>query len=144
MPGDAIPQAERAAVDQAGVAYPNSDLRGIRVTSASIVGPGTPRSADAGRCGLYGRTVLVGLDFPDAPFHSASLSQGAVYVARIAPPHRAAFWQFWESNTRARHGRHKTCRPGQLLPPKDRKTSLHWRSATARRSVLPARPVVDP
>ncbi len=90
----ALAQARRAAIQQAHLTYPGRDLRGAYTTSASIVTLGTPRSADAQQCGLLDRTVLVGLHLP-APDHSASMSQGAVYVSRVHPPDRAARYQVW-------------------------------------------------
>lgn len=91
---DALDQARRAAVAQAGLAYRGRDLRGTYATAAQVVTKGSQFSADAQRCGLLGRTVLVRLRLP-APSGSASLSQGAVYVSRIQPPGRPAAYQLW-------------------------------------------------
>jgi hypothetical protein len=91
---DALAQARRAALRQAPVAYPNRDLRGTYTTGANLVTRGSERSTDAQRCGLIGRTILVGLHLP-APFNSASLSEGAVYVSRVHLPDRAPFFELW-------------------------------------------------
>ncbi|HEX4344101.1 MAG TPA: hypothetical protein VHZ31_00925 [Solirubrobacteraceae bacterium] len=90
----ALAEARRAAVTQARLAYPRRDLRGTASTGAQLVTQGSARSVDARRCGLLGRTVLVTLHLP-APSHSASLSEGAVYVSRIEPPGRPAYLQLW-------------------------------------------------
>jgi hypothetical protein len=52
------------------------------------------RSAEAGQCGLYGRTILVKLRFP-RELPSDSLSQGDVYVSRIRPPGKSAQYTVW-------------------------------------------------
>jgi hypothetical protein len=88
---DGLDQARRAAVAQAGLAYRGLDLRETRATSAEVVTEGSASSADAKRCDLLGRTVLVRLQLP-SPSGSASLSQGAVYISRIQPP---ASYQLW-------------------------------------------------
>lgn len=95
LPKDALSQARRAAEQQAPAAYPGRDLRGVRATDAQVVTRRTARATDAGRCGLYGRTVLVQLYLPHAPFHSASMSQGAVYVSRIDQPGGEPYWELW-------------------------------------------------
>jgi len=71
--------AERAALEQAPRVYRGLDLAGRTASGAYVVRPGTHRSADAGRCHLYGKTVLVELRFP-RELPSSSLSDGAVYV----------------------------------------------------------------
>ncbi len=86
--------AERAALRQAHVAYPGRSLKGVRVTGAHVVTKGSVRSVDAERCGLLGKTVLVDLHLP-SPLHSASLSEGSVYVSRVRPPGRPASFQLW-------------------------------------------------
>jgi hypothetical protein len=91
---DALAQARRAALRQAHLAYPNRDLRGTYTTGAHVVTRGSERSIDAQRCGLIGRTILVDLHLP-APFNSASLSEGAVYVSRVHLPDRAPFFELW-------------------------------------------------
>jgi hypothetical protein len=91
---DALAEAMRAAVRQAHLAYPHRTLKGIYAVDAHVVTKGSVRSVDAERCGLLGKTMLVDLHLP-APFNSASLSQGAVYVSRIQPPGRPPFYQLW-------------------------------------------------
>ena len=91
---DALSEARRAAVAQAHLAYPHRELRGTYATDAHIVTAGSERSADAQACGLLGKTVLVGLHLP-APFNSASLSEGAVYVSRVQPPGQPATYELW-------------------------------------------------
>jgi hypothetical protein len=66
----------------------------MRAMSAAILGKGDPRSADAQRCDLLGKTVLVGLEFP-AMAPSASLSQGAVYVSRFQRSGEHAHYRVW-------------------------------------------------
>jgi hypothetical protein len=91
---DALVAASRAAVRQAHLAYPHRHLKGTSSVDAHVVTRRSARSVDAQSCGLLGKTVLVDLRLP-APFGSASLSEGAVYVSRIQPPGRAAFYQLW-------------------------------------------------
>jgi hypothetical protein len=91
---DGLRLARRAALRQAHVAYPGRSLKGAYVTGAHVVTRGSIFSADAERCGLLGKTVLVDLHLP-APSGSASMSQGRVYVSRIEAPGRAGSFQLW-------------------------------------------------
>jgi hypothetical protein len=91
---DALAQARQAAVAQAGVAYPHRHLRGTYAVDAHVVTRGSVRSADAEKCGLLGKTVLVDLHLP-APFNSASLSEGSVYVSLIRRPVGHASYRVW-------------------------------------------------
>jgi hypothetical protein len=93
-PAGALSLAKHAALQQAPRFYRGLDLEGRTAVSAYIVRRGTPRSVDAGHCGLYGRTVLVELRFP-RELPSSSLSEGAVYVSRIKPPGRGARYLLW-------------------------------------------------
>lgn len=90
----ALRQAERAALEQAPKTYKGLNLRGRRATSAYIVRRGTRRSADAGRCHLDGRTILVEMQFP-GELPSSSLSEAAVYVSLVKPPRQTARWLLW-------------------------------------------------
>lgn len=90
----ALAHAKRAALEAAPRIYRALNLSGRKAVGAYIVRKGTPRSADAGKCGLYGRTILVELFFP-RELPSASLSEGALYVSRIKPPGKAAQYTVW-------------------------------------------------
>jgi hypothetical protein len=90
----ALPHAMRAAVLQARAAYSTADLGRTYAVDAHVVTKGSVRSVDAEKCGLLGKTVLVDLHLP-APFHSASMSEGAVYVSLIRQPDGSASYQVW-------------------------------------------------
>ena len=88
---DALEPARGAALRQASVLYPGSDLTGMRATRA-VRAP----DDDGGRggyarvtCGVavQERTVVVSLEFP-AMGPSASLAQGVVLVSRFGPAYR--------------------------------------------------------
>jgi hypothetical protein len=91
---NALRQAKLAAVRQAQLAYPRRALAGTVAETAQVVTARSPRSADAARCGLLGKTVLVELRLP-SPVRSASLSQGAVYVSLVKPPGRRSYYLLW-------------------------------------------------
>jgi hypothetical protein len=94
LEADSLAQARRAAVEQAAIAYPHRKLRGAYAVDAHVVTKGSVRSVDAEKCGLLGKTVLVDLHLP-APFNSASMSEGAVYVSRIREAGGGASYQVW-------------------------------------------------
>jgi hypothetical protein len=87
-------KARLAALAQGNVASPGRQLRGAYVTGARVVTKGSPRSADAERCGLLGKTVIVDLHLPTIS-QSASLSEGAVYVSRIQAAGAVASFLLW-------------------------------------------------
>jgi len=90
----ALAQAKKAALEQAPRVYKRLDLRGRKATHAYIVRRGTLRSADAGHCHLYGRTILVEMLFP-RELPSSSLAEAAVYVSRVKPPGQNTHWLLW-------------------------------------------------
>ncbi len=91
---NALDLARLAAVRQSHTAYPHLRLRGTYSTDARVLIKGSARSADAAQCGLLGKTVLVDLHLATSP-HSASMSQGAVYVSRVRPAGQPAGYLLW-------------------------------------------------
>jgi hypothetical protein len=91
LDSDALDPAGQAALRQAPVLYPATDLRGMRVTrairaTADDPGPGGYARLKCGRGG-QARTVVIYLEFP-AMRPSASLSQGRVLVSRFEGAYR--------------------------------------------------------
>ena len=91
LEADATEQARGAALRQAAVLYPGTDLTGMRATRA-VHAPEDDRGRGGYarvKCGaaVQERTVVVELEFP-AMKPSASLSQGVVLVSRFGRAYR--------------------------------------------------------
>lgn len=84
LPPNALAGATNDALAEAPKLYPQN-TRGRYATLAQLVKSGSPRSGTFKECGkrLNNRSVEVDMIFPHAGYHSASLSQASVFVARF-------------------------------------------------------------